>query len=85
MTIIPRDVLQWTRKERAGADTNLREARVITQGDPQRLDTDFLAVVNAFPYIGKPTEGGRFITDFDEITGYGIRRREGHVIATDGL
>ena len=72
MTTVPAGVLQWTRKGHAGADTNLREARFITQGDPQHLDTHFPVAVTAFPYIGKATEGGRFFASFDEITGYGI-------------
>jgi len=54
------------------ANTNLREGWVIIQSDPQHLDTDFRAVVNAFPYIGKAAEGDRFVTDSGEIAGYGV-------------
>ena len=59
-----------TKKRCVGA--NLREGWVITQGDPQRLDTDFLAGVNAFPYISKAAKRGRFVTNSGEIAGYGV-------------
>ena len=72
MTTVPAGVLQWTRQRCAAADTNLRKARFVTQGDPQCLDTDSLAAVTAFPYIGKATKGGRLVTDFGEITGYAV-------------
>ena len=70
---------------RHGVDTNLREARVIAQGDPQHLDTNFLAVVSTLPYISKASKGDRFVTDSSEIAGYSVRGWEGHIVATDGL
>ena len=41
--------------------------------------------MGTFPYICKAAKGDRFVTDSGEITGYGIRGREGKVVATDGL
>jgi len=79
------DILQWTRKGCVDADANLRGGVAILRGNPQCLDTDFLAAVSALPYIGKATTGNRFVPDSGEITGYGVRGWEDQVVATDGL
>ena len=78
-------MIQWTRKKACQSGADLREGVVIVQSNPQRLDTDFPLAVSTFPYICKAAKGDRFVTDSGEITGYGVRRWEGHVIATDGL
>jgi len=57
---------------RISAGTNLREGVVVAQGDPQHLDTDFLAAVSAFPYISETAERDWFVANSGEITGYGV-------------
>ena len=54
-------------------NANLINGLVIVHGNSQPFDTDFLAAVSAFPYVGKPTKGDRAITDSGDLSGYRIR------------
>jgi len=54
-------------KKRTVTGANLCEGVFVAQGNPQCLDTHFVAAVGAFPYIGKAAKSDRSFTDSGEI------------------
>ena len=63
---------------------NLAEALGIVQGNPQRLDTDFVSAMVSLPHICEASVCECAVTSSDEIAGYDVRRRQNHVVAADG-
>ena len=60
-------------KTYAGVGTNLQKSPVITQWNPQLLDTDIPSVLSTFPHIGRATPRDWPIADPHEATRYGVR------------
>ena len=61
-------VFQEVRKNVPITYINLLNGLEVLNSTSQGFDANFLAIVNALPYIGKPTRGDRFITNFGMFT-----------------
>lgn len=62
---------------------DLLNCSTILLGNPQAFDTDFLVIVNVFPYVGKPARGDRVVNGSGEVAGNILGGRKDSVVVTD--